>query len=124
MIPHHITNQQMGLDRCQALNLTMVVPSSRLVHEKVLLGGNSIAMQNKCFQGGRQIVALAMQHKEGKFYDPQSGLDVEYAFDNLDWKIHTNSKMKKPGILGTWMYTNKDHNVKGERHRGTQCRKL
>ena len=113
VIPHSIINQQMGLDRCQALNLRMVIPSSRIVHEKVLIGGNSAAMRQKCYGGGRQIVAFAMQHEIGRFYDPQTGLDVEYAFDKMDWSIHTHRKMSKPGVLGTWMYTGKDYNVKG-----------
>ena len=113
VIPHSIINQQMGLDRCQALSMRMVVPRSRVVHEKVLAGGNSEAMKSKCYAQGRQIVAFAMQHEGGRFYDPQTSEVVEYARDNMDWSIHTHKKMKKPGVLGTWMYTGRDYNVKG-----------
>ena len=93
----------MGLDRCQALSLRMVIPSSRVVHEKVLIGGNSEAMKKKCYGGGRQIVAFAMQHENCRFYDPQSGFTVEYAFNRMDSSIHTQRKMSKPRILTMWM---------------------
>ena len=79
VIPHPIETYDMGLDRCQSLKMTKVVPLNRYQHEQVFDGGNSPAMQQNCHMNGRLMVNLGLrQGPRGFFHDPQTNLSVDY----------------------------------------------
>ena len=79
MIPHPIETYNIGMDRCQALGMTKLVPLNEYQHRQAFEGGNSIAMQQNCHMKGRLIVSFALrQGPSGFFHDPQTNLTVDY----------------------------------------------
>ena len=109
VIPHPIKSHQMGIDRCQALGITKVVPMSRYQHEQTFEGGNSVAMQENCHMKGRLLVSFALcQGPEGHFFDPQSNTTVDYILQS-NYTILEGKKADS----GYWAYTGKNYNYRG-----------
>ena len=100
VIPTPILTQQMGLDRCKALGMTMVVPYSRFQHDKTVEGANSVAMRKQCFQQGRCIVSFAVRYNKEYFFDPQviGSTDVEYVSKG-DFSITRSQKALQAGRI-------------------------
>ena len=84
VIPLPILKYHDALDRCKSLTMDMTVSFNNEEHEMIISGGNSKAMVNHCFEGGRQKVLFAMQKSaDGRYFDPQTNITTDdYAKSN------------------------------------------
>ena len=100
----------MGLDRCQSLRMTKLVPLNRYQHEQAFEGGNSPAMQQNCHEKGRLIVSFALrQGPRGFFHDPQTNLSVDY----ITQSNYTNKYLLDEE--GYWAFTGKNYGNYGKK---------
>ena len=107
VVPHPIEHHQMGIDRCNSLGISKVVPLNRYQHVQANEGGNSLAMRQHCHMKGRLPLSYALRLGPDGPYDanPGSNSSVDYVIDN-GWvkKDDTSSSHK-----GFWQYTGKNY---------------
>ena len=112
LIPHPVLDYYGALDRCKSLTMQMTVPFNNGEHEKIMSGGNTKAMREHCFDGGRHRVLYAMQMSaSGRFFDPQTNITTDdYALSYDGWRTTKTLEELKGNDKILYGYTGKDFN--------------